>query len=127
MPAWLHFPDYARLKRMEPGTIEAIQTTATSPEETKRHANNLRGLLAHWTPPHHWRVSVLGSKIIVRKGRAWLPLPPKHRESGHCPTCHAPGLFDMESPAGAVLPKGSNWIWYNRHVPGWECGECWLK
>jgi len=50
-----------------------------------------------------------------------------HNTIGRCPVCGAAGTFDTLSPAGSMLPPGTNWIWYNPHSRSWECGECWLK
>lgn len=51
---------------------------------------------------------------------------PVHGDLGLCPTCHAEGTFDMDSPPGTKLPPGTNWIWFGIDKR-WECGECWLK
>lgn len=47
----------------------------------------------------------------------------KHGEKGECPTCGAPGTFDMEGER--VNFEDS--IWFNKACNNWECVECWLK
>lgn len=51
----------------------------------------------------------------------------QHGQPGECPTCSEPGIFNINSPKGTVMPLGTNWIWFNTGLDIWECGECWLK
>jgi len=50
----------------------------------------------------------------------------KHGDSFECPTCGAPCRIDINTPSGKE-PEFELSAWYNKHIPGWECTECWLK
>ena len=50
----------------------------------------------------------------------------KHGDEFECPTCGAPGRIDLETPDYRP-PEFELSVWFNKHIPGWECTECWLK
>lgn len=50
----------------------------------------------------------------------------KHGDDFECPNCGAPGRIDIDTPAG-TNPEFELSVWYNSHIPGWECTDCWLK
>lgn len=56
---------------------------------------------------------------IIREGY-------KHGDEFECPLCGAPGRLDIDTLAGEQ-PEFELSVWYNSHISGWECTECWLK
>lgn len=46
-----------------------------------------------------------------------------HNSKGNCPTCGAPGTFDISTKKDLFL----DWISYNTSSSTWECHDCWLK
>jgi hypothetical protein len=50
----------------------------------------------------------------------------KHGDLFECPACGASGRIDLDTPLREE-PQFELSIWWNSHIPGWECTECWLK
>ena len=54
----------------------------------------------------------------------------KHGDIMECPTCGAPGRFDvMKRGVKQNEAEFDDAVWFNEneHVRGFECYECWLK
>lgn len=48
----------------------------------------------------------------------------EHGQKMDCPVCGASGTYDVMA-CGQTVFKDS--IWWNEHIKGYECVECWDK
>jgi len=63
---------------------------------------------------------------LAEEEKTVIRLGVRHGDFFRCPACGAPGRIDLETPPGRQ-PEFELSVWYNKHLPGWECSECWLK
>ena len=65
----------------------------------------------------------------MRRRRMIAPLTEHdvvHGQVGECPTCHAPGRFDVETAPGEPVAF-EDAIWFSHETSEWECTRCWTK